>query len=383
MYMEVTSTEIQNNFGTYLKLARVEDVFVTRNGKRIAILKYWDEPSGEFLKTAESTAVYREERPRMSEEEFLKLTDTSDNRFELIDGEVYQLASPSYEHQRILGEIFNQLYQWSGKKKCKPIMAPFDVRLMINEAQNIVQPDIIIICDPENVDAQGKYNGVPTLAVEILSESTRSKDMIKKLNLFMCGGIKEYWIVNPWNREVYIYFFEAGEIQNYRAYKGAETASSEVLDGLSIQLEQVFVVDSLKVNFYAVNYVANEHYKFAVIVSRYDGKWVFCKHKDRTTYEIPGGHREENEIIDNTAKRELYEETGATEFKLSPVSVYSVEVNGQETFGMLFYAEITAMGELPDLEIEKIELFDELPDQLTYPLIQPKLFARVKDFLEE
>lgn len=86
--------------------------------------------------------------------------------------------------------------------------------------------------------------------------------------------------------------------------------------------------------------------EFAVIISKYRGRWVFCKHKDRNTYEIPGGHREENESILNTAKRELYEETGATDFSIKKICVYSVigktRVNqsGEESFGMLYYADI-------------------------------------------
>jgi Uma2 family endonuclease len=238
--MEVTSTEVQNNFGTYLKLSRIEDVFVTRNGKRIAVLKCWDEPGADLLNAAESKARYQNDRPRMTAEEFLKLTSTSENRYELIDGEVHQLASPSYEHQCIVIEVLNSIYQWSKGKKCRPMVAPFDVALMNNDIKNIVQPDIIVICDPENIDEHGRYNGTPTLAVEVLSETTRSKDMLQKLNLYMSGGVKEYWIVNPWSREIYIYAFEAGEIQNYRVFKSTEAANSEFLLGLGVSLEQVF-----------------------------------------------------------------------------------------------------------------------------------------------
>lgn len=119
--------------------------------------------------------------------------------------------------------------------------------------------------------------------------------------------------------------------------------------------------------------------KFAVIIARYNGKWVFCRHRERDTYEIPGGHREAGESIAETARRELTEETGAATFALSPVCVYSVtgknRVNetGEETFGMLFFAEIQAFAEKPASEIEEVRLFDALPQRWTYPLIQPML----------
>lgn len=64
--------------------------------------------------------------------------------------------------------------------------------------------------------------------------------------------------------------------------------------------------------------------KFAVIVSKANGRWVFCKHKERNTYEVPGGHREDGETILETAKRELREETGAVDFDIQPICVYSV-----------------------------------------------------------
>lgn len=79
----------------------------------------------------------------------------------------------------------------------------------------------------------------------------------------------------------------------------------------------------LEVNFY--DQVADNLLKFAVIIAKTEGKWVFCKHKERDTYEIPGGHRELGETIMDNAKRELMEETGATEFHIKPICVYSVK----------------------------------------------------------
>lgn len=117
--------------------------------------------------------------------------------------------------------------------------------------------------------------------------------------------------------------------------------------------------------------------KFAVIIARSNGKWVFCKHKDRDTYEIPGGHREPDEKIIDTAKRELYEETGAIKYSIEPICVYSVispeNFDGQETFGGLYYADIIEFENELHNEIEYIYISDILPEKWTYPLIQPKL----------
>ena len=87
----------------------------------------------------------------------------------------------------------------------------------------------------------------------------------------------------------------------------------------------------------------DELLQFAVIAAKYQGRWVLCKHKERSTWEFPGGHREAGETIEAAAVRELYEETGAAEYRMIPVSVYSVTDQAQsgekqeESLGMLFY----------------------------------------------
>jgi len=136
----------------------------------------------------------------------------------------------------------------------------------------------------------------------------------------------------------------------------------------------------MEVNFYEIGEVDDALLKFAVIVARYRGKWIYCKHKNRDTWEIPGGHREENEEIFYTAKRELFEETGAKVFDIRPVCLYSVKETS-ESHGMLFFAEVSELGDLPEMEIERIELFSQPPENLTYPLIQPKLFNRIQDVI--
>ena len=133
----------------------------------------------------------------------------------------------------------------------------------------------------------------------------------------------------------------------------------------------------MQVRFYEIAEIDDKLLSFAVIMSCYKGQWVFCKHKQRDTWEIPGGRREAGEKIIDTARRELFEETGASDFTLSPLCVYGVQRLGQaESFGLLCKADIAAFGALPDSEIERIAFFDDLPKSLTYPEIQPILFER-------
>lgn len=138
-----------------------------------------------------------------------------------------------------------------------------------------------------------------------------------------------------------------------------------------------------KVTFYEISEIEDACLEFAVIAARYQDKWVFCRHKQRSTWEIPGGHRELGEDIQKTAQRELYEETGAVNAELVPVCVYCVEKSQNvKNFGMLYWANITRLEALKeDSEMEEVIFTDILPKELTYPEIQTELFRRIQGWL--
>lgn len=122
--------------------------------------------------------------------------------------------------------------------------------------------------------------------------------------------------------------------------------------------------------------------QYVVIAACFQGRWLFCKHKSRTAYELPGGHIKEGESARQAAERELWEETGAIAYNMIPSGFYSVsdpEKHAQKGYGALYYAEITRLGPLPPYEIEAVALFQELPECWTYPEIQPKLLHKIAE----
>ena len=120
--------------------------------------------------------------------------------------------------------------------------------------------------------------------------------------------------------------------------------------------------------------------KYAVIAARYEDKWIFCRHKDRSSYELPGGHREAGESIETTATRELFEETGAIDFNLMRVCAYGVTRNGETSYGMLYYADVENKIDIPShSEIGENVIADLMPKPYTYPDIQPHLAAKIEE----
>lgn len=241
--MRVNTTDLQNAFGKYLALVEKEDIIVTKNGKSVAKLARYHEPDYHLLH--EEAKGYKTTK-KVSYEEYMELVDSSDQRYELIDGEIYLLASPSFRHQIVVNEIAWHFNNYFKGRPCRPLTAPFDVRLFgfatkFEEDPNVVQPDVVVICDLDKVNAASKYEGVPSLVVEVLSPSTKGKDLAAKLNLYMKSGVLEYWVVNLENMSILQYVFSPErDIDGLKSLGEKDTIESCAFDGLKLALEDIF-----------------------------------------------------------------------------------------------------------------------------------------------
>ncbi|MDD4803285.1 MAG: type II toxin-antitoxin system prevent-host-death family antitoxin [Syntrophomonas sp.] len=241
--MRVNTTDLQNAFGKYLSLVEKEDIIVTKNGKIVAKLIRYNEP--DYFLVHEESGGYKTTQ-KVSYDEYTALVESSDQRYELIDGEIYLLALPSFKHQVVVNEIAWHFYNHFKGKPCISLTAPFDIRLCgfatkFEEYPNVVQPDVLVICDKDKINEFSKYEGIPTLLVEVLSPTTKGKDMVTKLNLYMKSGIREYWVVNIENRSIIQYSFSsARDMDNQKSFGEEETIKSSFFAGLEISVKDVF-----------------------------------------------------------------------------------------------------------------------------------------------
>ena len=133
---------------------------------------------------------------------------SEDTRLEVFDGIVYDMSSPSQEHQTILTELLVSIRSYLKKKNgsCLVFPAPFDVKLSDNPL-TIVQPDIMVICDKNKLDGK-RCNGAPDFIIEIVSPGNPADDYIRKLYYYKNFGVREYWIVDPKRKTVTVNYFE-------------------------------------------------------------------------------------------------------------------------------------------------------------------------------
>lgn len=241
--MKVSATDMKNYFGKYLKKCKEEAIFITKNDRIIAKLNSYDDPADGYLMIKEGSAAYTYSGKRVTYEEFLKITEGNEERYEYIDGEVFLLSSPGMKHQIILANMFNDMMNWFKGKKCRVFSAPFDVTLLGEEIEdkNVVQPDLLISCDyNEQRNERDRYTGIPALVVEILSPQTRSRDHVKKLNVYMNGGVSEYWIVDPKEMKIVQYLFAEKELTEMITYGHPDVVKSIYFKGLEISTDDIF-----------------------------------------------------------------------------------------------------------------------------------------------
>ena len=214
-----------------------------RHARNSNIIKTIDGIKGIF-KGCEMTA-----QPLLKEDERYTYADylswDDDQRREIIEGVPYLMSpAPTWVHQEKNGELYRQFANFLKGKPCKVFHAPFDVRLFPaddNSDSTIVQPDIVVICNRSIIRGTG-CAGAPDMVVEVLSPGTARLDRLVKFQLYQKAGVREYWIVDLETKTVSVHILKDGEYMT-KAYGNADSAPVHVLEGLSINLADVFADD--------------------------------------------------------------------------------------------------------------------------------------------
>ena len=162
-------------------------------------------------------------------------------RYQLFNGEAFQMASPSVEHQAISLEVSNQFYNFLKGKPCRVFTAPLDVRLFPKKDKSdntVVQPDILVVCDKNKID-ENSINGAPDLVIEIASQSNDCYEQLLKFQYYLKAGVREYWDIVPEQKNVQVHLYEKDRYIT-ALYEANERVPVTVLPGLEIALEDLF-----------------------------------------------------------------------------------------------------------------------------------------------
>lgn len=240
----ITATELKLNLGKYLDMTMgKKEVVITKNNKKIARLTPYITEIEAYFTVKENAHDYVYGGKKVSYSEFMQIYENSTLRMEFINGEIYLLSSPTSFHQDTLAFLHILFNGYFKGKPCKVYLAPFDVHFYKKDLSepDVVQPDITVACDYKTtIDEKGRYMGTPSLVVEILSPSTRSKDMVDKLNTYMLSGVKEYWIIDIKNKCVYVYNFVDYCIEMMKSFNIGETVTSFNFEGLKCETKEIF-----------------------------------------------------------------------------------------------------------------------------------------------
>ena len=189
-----------------LTLEAIESVLYAEEQRRKG-LKSRPSPEGAGQRPALSYESHHEKKKdgEYTLDDYYALPD--ERKVELIDGTFYDMSAPAVIHQKILGELYILFRECADAHdgQCEVFLSPCDVRLDMDN-KTMVQPDLLVICHDYDLDAK-RFEGAPDLVLEILSPSTRAKDMLLKLYKYQNAGVREYWIVDPDHERVLVYDF--------------------------------------------------------------------------------------------------------------------------------------------------------------------------------
>lgn len=176
------------------------------------------------------------------------LTWKFQERIELIKGKIFEMSpAPSRIHQRISGNLHLKLGNLLQNKTCGLYAAPFDVRLINfkkstndNQVTTVVQPDICIICDREKLDDKGCI-GAPDLIIEILSPGNTEREMGIKFDLYEENQVKEYWIIEPTDKTIFIYTLQNDKYIGLKPQTHLDVVKSPLFPNLDFPVSDVFI----------------------------------------------------------------------------------------------------------------------------------------------
>ena len=187
--------------------------------------------------------------------EFIKFVEDENSKpgneerlYELIDGQIYMMSSPTSEHGLLVRFIFRVFDSYFINRNCEALFAPHDLFLYdkkrfalftenMDECRNVFVPDLMVICDKRKIKKNGVH-GAPDLVVEIVSPSSVRLDYITKMHNYMYFGVKEYWIVNPLTRKIMIFASFDNKELSVLNYTFDDVVKSEIFDSLSVDFKQ-------------------------------------------------------------------------------------------------------------------------------------------------
>ena len=176
---------------------------------------------------------------KLTVQDYFDLDAPDGERYELINGVLIMVGSPNFAHQTVVGALGTRMYAFSeGNDLGDVVFSPFDVVLSDTD---VVQPDLLFVSNErEEIITPANVQGAPDLVVEILSPSSSRRDWREKLALYAKYGVKEYWIIDPINRVIWLMLLRRGALEIAGQYGEGDTVSSTALAGFSVKVDDLF-----------------------------------------------------------------------------------------------------------------------------------------------